>query len=483
MKKTNKNKIEILNKKLSEKPNFISTNQIFDKIFELSRDSQILDKILKHNVSEIDRFINNQAKLKRRFSTKFREFYENKYIIYPPRVNCEQSSSEATARYKAGIIAELIKEINEAQTVTQTDNTNQVNFNQLNEKELTLLDATCGFGIDTLHFAKIKSNFNRSQSIKVIGLDKNLDLININEHNRKQLKIDNLQFINLDFEKYLESKEAGALGSKFDVIYVDPSRRDYNGNKVFILSDLEPDILKLMEKIKSKTDFLFVKLSPLIDIQYLIKTFENLRSIHLVEYDNELKEVLILLDLKQKLLSDSNLTVSNLNNINIHLVQIKDEDNTSNQNIVENTFEISQNTNFNLSNMKYSEPLELIYEPSVAELKLGYWDLFQSFHKIAPNTHYFTLTNETYNQNNIGEIRNHRSFLGKFYRIIKTTKLDKNELESLNIRKANIKVRNAKIKVEDAYKTLKIKSGGDFYIFIFNDQNSKMQMVITVKIK
>lgn len=474
MEKTIKNKTIKTHNNFNEKPNYITTNQIFEKIYELSRDNKILDKILKHNVSEIDRFINNQAKLKRRFFNKFREFYENKFIIYPPRVNCEQSSSDATAKYKVIVISELIRKSKEFE-------------NQNNNQELTLLDATCGFGIDTLNFAKATygaNNFNGNVNSKifhkVIGIDKNFDIININEHNRKQLKIDNLQFFNLDFEEYLNKNKNEHFSIIFDIIYIDPSRRNENGNKVFLLSDLKPDIIKLMDKIKSKTDFLFVKLSPLIDIQYLIKTFENIMSIHLVEYENELKEVLILLNLKQNIKTTSNFT-----SINIHLAQIKENENTI-ENIqdciVENRFVISSSTNFNLSNIKYSEPLDLIYEPSISEMKLGYWDLFQSFNKIAPNTHYFTLTNETYHLQ-LSENSNHfKSFLGKFYRIIKTTNLDKKELEVLNIQKANIKIRNAKISVEEAYKSLKIKNGGEYYIFIFNDFNSKLKMVITQKI-
>jgi hypothetical protein len=56
--------------------------------------------------------------------TKFPYLYEQTGILYPPKLNLEQSSSEITARYKA----ELIKE------------------------NSSIIDLTGGFGIDCMEF-------------------------------------------------------------------------------------------------------------------------------------------------------------------------------------------------------------------------------------------------------------------------------------------------------------------------------------------
>lgn len=428
--------------KKTKSKQFTTVSEIFNEINELSKDKSHLDKILKHTASDQERFIHNQAKLRLRFKDKFPSFYSSKFLIYPPRINCEQSSSETTAFYKVKNIIEIISRKSEINKV---------------------LDGSCGFGLDSFEFAKYTKN--------VTSIDINRDLIDINNYNANIMNLNNIQFFNSNFSDFLENLIYDVNENeiqKYDLIYLDPSRRDISGNKVFKIEDLEPNVIELLSKIKKVTKFAFIKFSPLIDITYLIKTFDNLTDIFIVEYDNELKEVLILLDFVldvEQNISESNAKMNK--NINIRLTQIKDLNKIkTNQFVFDKDFNLSQST------LNYSLPLNYIYEPSVGEMKLGYWSYLFNFFKISPNTNLFT-SEILDNQN--------ENLLGKFYKIKYCGNIDKSIIEKMGITKANIKVRNSALSIDEAYKKLGIKNGGEEYIFLIKDLNNKNIMIICEK--
>ncbi|WP_288244990.1 RsmD family RNA methyltransferase, partial [uncultured Chryseobacterium sp.] len=173
-------------------------------------------------------------------------------IIFPPQLNLEQASSEKTALYKSGILQ--------------------------GEK---FIDLTAGFGIDAYYLSE---HFN-----EITLVEQNPDLLETVRHNWNVLG-KKATFINRKLENFLRENQ-----ETFDVIYLDPARRDNNKNKVFLLEDLSPDILAIQEKLLLASHKVVIKLSPLIDIKYLISVLPDIFRIDIIAVKNDVKEIVIFL--------------------------------------------------------------------------------------------------------------------------------------------------------------------------------------------
>jgi len=431
-----------------------STEEIFETISEKQNDINHYNSIMNHNYDEIDKFVSDQAKLRIKYKSKFTNLIENKFVIFPPNINCEQSSSEATASYKS----QIIKELNFDYTNNNTNNSQSKNIK-------ILVDGTCGFGTDSIAFANICD--------KVIGLDIDKNIIEINNYNISINNNKNLSFENIDFEKYLDTLIND--NTKIDLIYLDPSRRDSNGKKVFLIDELTPNIFTILDKLKITTRYLMIKFSPLIDITYLINSFDKIIQIDIIEYEKELKEILITVDFELDVELHEKLELENdktTNSPKVNLVSIKDiNDYKVNSYILspkESKIKLDAKTFANIDKFQY------LYEPSPSEMKFANWDIFSDFSKISNNTHLFLLKEESALNYN---------YLGKYYKILEIGAINNKILKKLNINKANIKVRNSTVKVDDLYKKLKIKTGGEYYIFAFGNDNYKNKMIVSKKVE
>ncbi|SDR77672.1 class I SAM-dependent methyltransferase [Gramella sp. MAR_2010_147] len=181
---------------------------------------------------------------------KLPEFYQNLDILYPPKLNLEQTSSEITAKYKASII--------------------QGN---------TGIDLTGGLGVDSYFLSK---NFEQFDYCEI-----NMPLAEIARHNFKALNAENITVHNGDGLSFLKES-----GKKFDWVYADPARRDDHGGKVFKFDDCEPNIPENLESIFERSENLLLKSSPILDITAGIKELKHVREVHLVAVRNEVKELL-----------------------------------------------------------------------------------------------------------------------------------------------------------------------------------------------
>ncbi|RYG41604.1 MAG: class I SAM-dependent methyltransferase, partial [Chitinophagaceae bacterium] len=195
----------------------------------------------------------NQVEARQKCKSKLPLWYDTPGIIYPPKLSIEQSSSQATASFKATL----------------------VNGN-------TLFDATGGFGVDDHFFAK--------QFKSVIHCERNAALSEVVSHNVKVLLAENIESICSDSTVFLT-----ATGNNFDCIYVDPSRRHESKGKVFKLSDCEPNVPDLLELYFSKADSILIKSSPMLDISVGLQELTNVWGVHVVALAGEVKELLWLL--------------------------------------------------------------------------------------------------------------------------------------------------------------------------------------------
>lgn len=316
---------------------------------------------------------------------KFPTLYAKEYIYFPPSINLEQASSEATATYKASLV-----------------------------KGKFLIDLTAGLGIDTFAFSK---SFK-----KVYHIEQNEILSEIVQHNSSILS-PNLETYNGTFQSFFEENPT----LKFDVIYLDPARRNSSGRK-FILEDLEPNILEWIPIFFEKSDKIIIKLSPLLDISSTLQQIKEISEIHIVALKNEVKDFLLILE-KGKETKNPYIKAVNLEN---------------NQTDFSFYFEEEQNTD-----AKYGTVSNYIYEPNVAILKTGAFKLLtQKFDlfKLHQNTH-------LYSSDEIIE-----NFPGKIYKVEEHIKNPKKEILKT---KANLLVKNFNQPIDIIKKKFKIIDGGE----------------------
>ena len=178
----------------------------------------------------------------------FEEFF------YPPRLNREQSSSEATARYKASIISSDDCHLS------------------------TIADLTGGMGVDTLAFAKVAQH--------VDYVERDPQLCALMEHNLRALRIDNVSVHCADSMEWLTA------AGRYDLLFVDPARRAASGRKVAAFEDCMPNILEHAEMLRMHCRLLMVKASPMIDIDLGCRQLGNVNEVHVVGVKGECKEVL-----------------------------------------------------------------------------------------------------------------------------------------------------------------------------------------------
>ena len=192
-----------------------------------------------------------QIESRRRIEKKLPTWFETSNIIYPPKLNLEQTSSEITAKYKASLVSGE-----------------------------TLADITGGFGVDCFFFAE--------RFTSVHHFEVNTDLSEIAQNNFKILDRPNIRC-------KAEDGLNRVLNNEYSVIYADPSRRHDSKGKVFFLHDCLPNIPKHISEILTHCNTFLLKTSPMLDISVGLDELQNVSEIHIVAVENEVKELLWLL--------------------------------------------------------------------------------------------------------------------------------------------------------------------------------------------
>ena len=340
--------------------------------------------------------IAQQIKGKQIAAKKF-PFLLKENIVFPPHLNLEQASSESTAKEKAE-----------------------------NLSGRAFLDLTCGFGIDAYFLSQ---NFS-----EVTLLEQNKDLLEIVQHNWKTLGRE-ANFINENLEQFLEINEKK---KHFDLIYLDPARRDKDHRKKFLLSDLSPNILEIQDKLLSISKKTMIKLSPLIDLKYLQSAVKSIDEIEIIAVKNEVKEIVL------------HLIPNTENKLRIT---------TKNLNMEEPNFSFSPEEESAVT-PDFSNILEYLYIPNNAVLKSGAFNLISEkfgLKKLHPNTHLYTSDKAV-------------DFCGRVFKV--------KEISAKEIKKGdvfNIISKNHPLSPEQIKTKYKLKNGGEHYL-IFTQ--SKKGMVI-----
>lgn len=316
-------------------------------------------------------------------------------IIFPPQLNLEQSSSEKTAFYKSEIL-----------------------------KGKKFIDLTSGFGIDAYYLSK---NFH-----EITLVEQNKELLDIVQHNWIVLG-KKANFINLKLEDFLNGNT-----EKFDVIYLDPARRDQNKNKVFLLEDLSPNVLEIQYQLLSISEEVIIKLSPLIDLKYLISVLKNISKIEIIAVKNDVKEIVVFLSKNYS------------GEIICKCINLESDEKDF-------SFEINAEKH---SEAEYSEPEKFIYIPNNTILKAGIFNLISEHFKLKklhPNTHLYT-----------SDIKI-EDFPG---RILEMEVVDSKQIKKKE--QFNLISKNYPLKPEEIKKKYQLKDGGNQYLIFTQSKKGKI---------
>jgi hypothetical protein len=359
--------------------------------------------------------IANQISGRRKAKLKLLTWYQTKGIVYHSNLAIEQSSSEATAKFKTQIINALLK------------------------KKTSLADLTGGFGVDSFFFSR---NFD-----KVNYVEPNKELVEIANHNHHQLQATNIQHHTQTSEEFLENNI-----SQFDLIFLDPSRRDASNRKVFRLADCLPNITELQPKIFERANHILLKASPLLDIQQGLREIAHVRKVFVVSVENECKELLFF--------ADKNFSVEPVIEA-INLNQFGEVKETL-------TFDFSDEKK---SEAQFNKPLNYLYEPNASILKAGAFKLISTrfnIFKLQTNTHLYTSQELIPN------------FSGRTFKIEKIDPTGKELKILLPDGKANVAVRNYPLSADELKKKLKLKDGGEKFVIGFSGVDKKYIVVASL---
>lgn len=350
-----------------------------------------------------------QIESKKRSEKKLPTWFNTPSIYYPNKLNIAQTSSEITAKYKANLVSGD-----------------------------SLIDLTGGFGVDAYFFSK------RIKEVRHCEI--NSELFEIVKYNYNTLNTSNIECVNGDGIDVLKR-----LDQPFDWIYIDPSRRDESQQKVFLLSDCTPNIKTFQNLFLKYARQVMIKTSPLLDLKATNSDLNNVKEIHVVAVNNEVKELLWILERSYS----GSVSIKTVNLLKDHM----------------QTFSFCFQDEAEAS-VEYSEPLAYLYEPNLAILKSGAFNLVSQqlqLLKLHKHSHLYTSKRLI-------------TFPGRCFKIEQILAFNKKRFAKEGIKKANITTRNFPLSVHDLRKKLNIKDGGEIYLFFTTNSEDEKIIIMCKKI-
>lgn len=344
-------------------------------------------------------------------------------VIFPPHLSMEQCSSEPTAQYKLNLAMEWASRVGHASSMT---------------------DLTGGFGVDF--------SFTSCAFAAATYVERNEQLCHIVEHNLPLLGLNNATVVCADAVEYLSTVEPQTM------LFLDPARRDEHGAKTVMLADCTPDVVQLLPQLLEKSRFTMLKLSPMLDWHKAVDDLQGaVREVHIVSVGGECKELLLVLstvvESELKVYCADLSTASGSSSLFVYTPG-------SSAPVANSIFNIQHST--------------FLFEPNASIMKAGCFDELAAAYGVSPvsrNSHLF-LSDEPVD-----------GFPGRSFVVERVTTMNKGELRKalVGIEKANIATRNFPLSVAELRKRLKLKDGGDVYIFATTTAEGEHVLLISRK--
>jgi hypothetical protein len=344
-----------------------------------------------------------QIQARQKLVDKLPTWTAHEAICFPQQISLEQASSEATALFKATLV------------------------------QGKLIDITGGMGVDTWAFAQTCEH--------VTYVEQQETLAEHTQYNHRVLGLSNVKHIQGNGLAYLEQQ--------YDWIYVDPARRDIQGNKVILFKDCQPNVLEILDK--AETAKILIKTSPVLDISRAIQELGGVEKVYVVAYQQEVKELLFIKSAESSL--DPEIELIELANSPVTLFQ--------------GTLSAERE-----ANMQIAPVGKYLYEAHPALLKAGFFKLVQGegIWQLGKHTHLYS--SDAYLNN----------FPGKKYSLIEAGPVQPNWIKShLPDLRVNISTKNFPLKADALRTKLKLKDGGEYTLFAIQNSEEKNQLILCKK--
>ena len=377
-------------------------------------------------------------------------------VVYPPHLNMEQCSSEPTARYKQQVARRWAERIPNASRTSMTD-------------------LTGGFGVD---FSFTSRCFDCATYV-----ERNASLCDVVGANLPRLGIRNAQVKCAEAEAVLKQTEPQTM------IFLDPARRDEHGAKTGLIADCTPDVCQLLPSLMQKSQFVMLKLSPMLDWHKAIVDLDGkVREVHIVSADGECKELLLVLapdgkpevqvfcvDILSKPDSEGQYPRSEF----VYSIGGEAEPQPTNStfNIQNSKLPSATNLTLNIEHLTLNiNNSTFLFDPNASVMKAGCFDEIARAYGISAisrNSHLFLSDREI------------DGFPGRAFAIDAVTTMNKRQLRQTlsGMKQANIAVRNFPLSVAELRKRLKLSDGGDTYIFATTTSDGDHILMLTHKTK
>ncbi len=358
----------------------------------------------------------NQIEARQLLSKKVPSWASNPDLLFPKHLSIEQCSSELTAKYKASII----------------------------EGGDTFVDLTGGLGIDSYFLSeKFKTAYY---------VENQKELCNLAEHNFAVLGR-KITVVNEDSESFL-SKNQG-----FDLIFIDPARRDVYNRKMVSLHDCSPDVVNLVETHGRASQQYLIKVSPMLDISLITNELPNISEIHIVSVKNECKEILI--KIEPGFDEETKYFCVDLNSVETHgraSLQYTEND------------EKSAIPSYSSNIQKY------LYEPNSSLMKSGAFKLISqrfAIEKLHVNSHLYTSDNLI------------SDFPGRIFEVFGFAPFNKKIKKELlkDITEASVATRNFPLSANELRKNLNLKESDKNFVFGTTLVGDKKVVILAKKYK
>lgn len=334
-----------------------------------------------------------QIAARQKAAKKLPTWSKNLILLFPASISVEQCSSEQTAIFKS-----------------------------TGRKGGWMVDLTGGFGVDCYHLSQ--------EFEKGVYCEQQTELFQISTHNLSALNPGKFDFVGGDGLEFLRKS-----AQHFDLIYADPARRGTGNQKLYKLQDCEPNVVDAWSLLKSKSDSILLKASPMLDLTQAWAELPDIQKITVVSVRNEVKELLLHWD--------------KANEGAPKIISVVDLDSGF------PPFEFEPSAE-DQAESQFSEAGKYLVEPLVGILKAGAFNLFGErfgLKKLERNSHLYT--SETFAS----------GIQGRIFEVLREISPKKQDSKTyFPSGKVNVICRNYVLGAEELKKKLGVKDGGEDYL-------------------
>lgn len=301
----------------------------------------------------------------------------------------------------------------------------------------SVLDMTMGLGVDSYYISQ------RVASLKAIELDEEIAAAGAHNYAFTVVNADSVAWLTQTDERY-------------DAVFIDPARRGDGGVRLYGLADCAPDVLSILPTIKAHAKRLYIKASPMIDVTQSMRDLApHLTDVWAVSVKNECKELFFEVEFGVECAD-----------VQLHALNFE----------AGGTQEFAVDSAALAVEGSYGSPSagQYLYEPNASVMKIGaFAALTRQFpiQQIAKNSHLY------YSGDFV------QDFPGRKFVIDSIIPFSGKEAKAVGRqhKQLNIATRNFRLSPDELKKRLKVRDGGDCYLFATTLANAEQVLLLTRK--